>query len=48
MPFGKMVIAFQKCGVMLGDFYSQGVAQYKPRSNSEQLDGINYSRKGRV
>ncbi len=49
---------FQKCGVMLGDFYSQGVAQlglfdeYKPRSNSEQLiavlDGINQSGKGRV
>jgi len=49
---------FQKCGVMLGDFYSQGVAQlglfdeYKPRSNSEQLmavlDGINHSGKGRV
>lgn len=43
---------------MLGDFYSQGVAQlglfdeYKPRSNSEQLiavlDGINQSGKGRV
>jgi len=49
---------FQKCGVMLGDFYSQGVAQLglfdecKPRSNSEQLmavlDGINHSGKGRV
>lgn len=49
---------FQKCGVMLGDFYSQGVAQlglfdeYTPRSNSEQLmavlDGINHSGKGRV
>lgn len=49
---------FQKCGVMLGDFYSQGVAQlglfdeYKPRTNSEQLmavlDGINHSGKGRV
>ena len=49
---------FQKCGVMLGDFYSQGVAQlglfdeYKPRSNSDQLmavlDGINHSGKGRV
>lgn len=49
---------FQKCGVMLGDFYSQGVAQlglfdeYQPRSNSEQLmavlDGINHSGKGRV
>lgn len=49
---------FQKCGVMLGDFYSQGIAQlglfdeYKPRSNSEQLmavlDGINHSGKGRV
>lgn len=50
--------SFQKCGVMLGDFYSQGVAQlglfdeYQPRSNSEQLmavlDGINHSGKGRV
>lgn len=49
---------FQKCGVMLGDFYNQGVAQlglfeeYQPRSNSEQLmavlDGINHSGKGRV
>ncbi|MEL4013927.1 Y-family DNA polymerase [Dryocola clanedunensis] len=49
---------FQKCGVMLGDFYSQGVAQlglfdeYQPRSNSEQLmavlDGINHSGKGRI
>lgn len=49
---------FQKCGVMLGDFYSQGVAQlglfdeYKPRTNSEQLmavlDCINHSGKGRV
>jgi len=49
---------FQKCGVMLGDFYSQGVAQlglfdeYQPRSNSEQLmavlDEINHSGKGRV
>lgn len=49
---------FQKCGVMLGDFYSQGVAQLglfdenRPRSNSEQLmavlDGINHSGKGRV
>ncbi|MDH2898041.1 Y-family DNA polymerase [Rahnella variigena] len=49
---------FQKCGVMLGDFYSQGVAQlglfdeHKPRTNSEQLmavlDGINHSGKGRV
>ncbi|MFF6013452.1 translesion error-prone DNA polymerase V subunit UmuC [Rahnella sp. R3(2024)] len=49
---------FQKCGVMLGDFYSQGIAQLvlfdenKPRSNSEQLmavlDGINHSGKGRV
>jgi len=49
---------FQKCGVMLGDFYSQGIAQlglfdeYKPRSNSEQLmavlDGINHRGKGRV
>lgn len=49
---------FQKCGVMLGFFYSQGVAQlglfdeYQPRSNSEQLmavlDGINHSGKGRV
>src|SRR5471030_2637782 len=42
---------------MLGDFYSQGVAQlglfdeYKPRCNSEQLmavlDGINHSGTGR-
>lgn len=49
---------FQKCGVMLGDFYSQGVAQLglfdenRLRSNSEQLmavlDGINHSGKGRV
>ncbi|AFE58020.1 translesion error-prone DNA polymerase V subunit UmuC [Rahnella aceris] len=49
---------FQKCGVMIGDFYSQGVAQlglfdeYRPRANSEQLmavlDGINHSGKGRV
>ena len=37
---------FQKCGVMLGDFYSQGVAQlglfdeYKPRTNSEQLMAV--------
>lgn len=49
---------FQKCGVMLSDFYSHGIAQlvlfdeHKPRSNSEQLmavlDGINHSGKGRV
>lgn len=34
---------YQKCGVMLGDFFSRGVAQlglfddYRPRANSEQL-----------
>jgi DNA polymerase V len=49
---------FQKCGVMLGDFYSQGVAQLglfdecRPRSNSDQLmavlDGINHSGKGKL
>ncbi|MCC3704458.1 translesion error-prone DNA polymerase V subunit UmuC [Rouxiella badensis] len=49
---------FQKCGVMLGDFYSQGVAQLglfdeiKPRANSEQLmaaiDLIHKDGKGRV
>jgi len=49
---------YQKCGVMLGDFYSNGVAQLGlfdeclPRENSEQLmkvlDGINHSGKGRV
>lgn len=49
---------FQKCGVMLGDFYSQGVAQlglfddYPPRPGSERLmavlDTINHSGKGQV
>jgi len=49
---------FQKCGVMLGDFYSQGVAQlglfdhYPARANSERLmtalDTINQSGKGRI
>ncbi|KQN49920.1 DNA polymerase V subunit UmuC [Serratia sp. Leaf50] len=49
---------FQKCGVMLGDFYSQGVSQLglfdetKPRANSEKLmavlDGINHAGKGKV
>lgn len=49
---------FQKCGVMLGDFYSQGVAQlglfdeFQPRAGSEQLmaaiDAINHKGKGRV
>ncbi|WP_413732368.1 translesion error-prone DNA polymerase V subunit UmuC [Sodalis sp. RH20] len=49
---------YQKAGVMLGDFYSIGVAQlalfdeYKPRANSEALmrvlDGINHSGKGKV
>ncbi len=51
-------LRFQKCGVMLGDFYSQGVAQFglfdeiKPRANSEklmaELDGINHTAKGKV
>ncbi|MDR3432690.1 MAG: translesion error-prone DNA polymerase V subunit UmuC [Rouxiella aceris] len=49
---------FQKCGVMLGDFRSQGVAQlglfddYPPRPGSERLmavlDTINHSGKGQV
>ena len=49
---------FQKCGVMLGDFFSQGVAQlslfddYRPRANSEQLmtvlDHVNQRGKGRL
>lgn len=49
---------FQKCGVMLGDFYSQGVAQLglfeekKPYANSEKLmavlDIINHTGKGKV
>ncbi|TCL06924.1 translesion error-prone DNA polymerase V subunit UmuC [Sodalis ligni] len=49
---------YQKAGVMLGDFYSAGVAQlalfdeYKPRANSEALmrvlDGINHSGKGKI
>ncbi|WP_435948047.1 translesion error-prone DNA polymerase V subunit UmuC [Dryocola sp. BD586] len=49
---------FQKCGVMLGDFYSEGIAQpdffddYQPRANSSQLmavmDYINQSGKGRI
>ncbi len=49
---------YQKAGVMLGDFYSAGVAQlalfdeYRPRANSEALmcvlDGINHSGKGKM
>lgn len=49
---------FQKCGVMLGDFYSKGVAQlnlfdeYQPRAKSEQLmavlDEIHEKGTGRV
>ena len=49
---------YQKTGVMLGDFYSIGVAQlglfdeFKPKANSEALmrvlDGINHSGKGTV
>lgn len=49
---------FQKCGVILGDFYSEGEVQlnlfddYQPRVNSEQLmavlDRINRSGKGKV
>ena len=48
---------YQKCGVMLGDFFSRGVAQlglfddYRPRANSEQLmevlDFVNRREKGR-
>ena len=49
---------FMKAGVMLGDFYSQGVAQlnlfdeFKPQANSEALmrvvDGLNQSGKGKL
>lgn len=49
---------YAKAGVMLGDFYSQGIAQLglfddlSPRCNSEELmrvvDGINQSGKGRL
>lgn len=49
---------YMKAGVMLGDFYSQGVAQlnlfdgFKPQANSEALmrvvDGLNQSGKGKV
>lgn len=49
---------YQKCGVMLGDFFSQGVAQlglfddYRPRANSEKLmtvlDFVNRREKGRL
>jgi DNA polymerase V len=49
---------YQKAGVMLGDFYSVGIAQltlfdeHKPWANSEALmrvmDGINHSGKGSV
>ncbi len=49
---------YQKGGVMLGDFFSQGVAQlnlfddYQPKRNSEQLmqtlDVINKSGKGKI
>lgn len=49
---------FMKAGVMLGDFYSQGVSQlnlfdeFKPHANSETLmrvvDGLNQSGKGKL
>lgn len=49
---------YAKAGVMLGDFYSSGVAQFdmfseqQPRANADALmaalDGINRSRKGKV
>lgn len=49
---------FMKAGVMLGDFYSQGVSQlnlfdeFKPKANSEALmrvvDGLNQSGKGKL
>ena len=49
---------YQKCGVMLSDFFSRGVAQlglfddYRPRANSEQLmevlDFVNRREKGRL
>ncbi|HAT1651556.1 TPA: translesion error-prone DNA polymerase V subunit UmuC [Klebsiella oxytoca] len=49
---------YQKCGVMLGDFFSRGVTQlglfddYRPRANSEQLmevlDFVNRREKGRL
>jgi DNA polymerase V len=49
---------FMKAGVMLGDFYSQGVSQlnlfdeFKPQVNSEALmrvvDGLNQSGKGKL
>lgn len=49
---------YQKCGGMLGDFFSRGVAQlglfddYRPRANSEQLmevlDFVNRREKGRL
>lgn len=49
---------YMKAGVMLGDFFSQGVSQlnlfddYKPQANSESLmrviDGVNQSGKGQL
>lgn len=49
---------YMKAGVMLGDFYSQGVSQlnlfdeFKPQANSEALmrvvDGLNQSGKGKL
>ncbi|WP_308564817.1 translesion error-prone DNA polymerase V subunit UmuC [uncultured Klebsiella sp.] len=49
---------YQKCGVMLGDFFSQGVAQfglfddYQPHANSEALmtvlDSVNQREKGQL
>ncbi|MBP2199034.1 translesion error-prone DNA polymerase V subunit UmuC [Pantoea cypripedii] len=49
---------YMKAGVMLGDFFSQGVAQlnlfdeYSPQANSEALmrvvDGLNQSGKGKI
>jgi len=49
---------YMKAGVMLGDFYSQGVSQlnlfdeFKPQANSESLmrvvDGLNQSGKGKL
>lgn len=49
---------YMKAGVMLGDFYSQGISQlnlfdeFKPQANSESLmrvvDGLNQSGKGKL
>ena len=49
---------YMKAGVVLGDFFSQGVSQlnlfdeYAPRANSEALmrviDGLNQSGKGKL